>query len=410
MKEHGLSTLSSIILLVSISIVFSIILYVVWSKTFTHTMSSTSRENTLSQVIVYSIRTGPGYIAVWASAQSPTKVTGFLLFSPRGRLVCTGKLPYPQIIRRNLTLLRIPMLLVDCSSDPGKYPYLVLGLVTRSSTTIVGDVYKVHYLSSVPTFGYLIDSNTTGKSQISTGPLSDAVTNLEVSLKDPLVYFVLLFNRTILWCYNNTGAESACGKSLAVVFTNTSVINMEDPVMKRSLVSRDSPVLIIINPTYGTRLWTVTVVDTQGYVHRLYLDKVADKRDEVVLDYIIMIEDMWPWSPTDMTMWLNYWDTVLRVTIFVNGTVRVRDFADTGAYYHAVFLNVRPGYLKMLPYEAVLFYRYVVRYLGGSAPPVYYSPTGLTFVKPFYFADSVILAKTLTVEGTPTDPVYIHPS
>ncbi|GEM_PF-4496546 len=408
MKRAGLSTLTSIILLVSISIVVCIAFYLVWSKTFTHTLSTTSRQNTISGIVTYSIKTGPGYILLWASASFPITIREFVLFNPQGKTVCIGRLPYAQVIRRNLTLVKIPLLLANCTGNPSKYPYLTLGLITDSSTIIVGDVYNTSRLFNAFTLGYLIDSNTTGKAQISSGTLSQAVSNLQVYTTDPLAYFVLLFNRTILWCYNNTGMGSACGRSLAIVFTNTSVVYMENPVVKRWLISRDVPVIVMVNPTYGTKPWTITIIDTQGNPYSLTLPKLVDDSSKVVLDYVVMIEDMWPWNPSDMSMWLNYQDTILRVTVFVNGTVRVQDLADSGAYYHAIFLRARPRYLRVLPYEAELFYDYVLKYLSGAAPGYYYSPLGLTFVKPFYFTNNVIYAVKLTVESTPTSPVYVY--
>ncbi len=409
MKMRGLSTiLAAVLILVTILVVCSI-LYTVWLSSVIRKTVTSYRSNVIPELVLDGYFIGPGYIVLWLKSNNvPIKIDKYIIVDDNGRVVCIGKIVPPITVKTvNITEVRILSFFSNCSGIPAE-EHLTLELVTNFGSIPVLYMQNAQKFFSFITFGYLIDINTAGKSVIqSASSLQDVIDNIAVYESDPLVYFILFENGTILWCYKNLGGKSACGRTRAILVKyGTSILNLNDNIEKNAILSKDTPVLIVINPTYGAKPWTFTLIDTKGQMYRIYLPSVTDRANNVVVDYLIMIEDLWPWSSTS-SVWVNYYDTVLRVTIFLNGSIKVSDLEDSGAYYHAIFINSDPKLLKYLPTEARSFYEYAKEYVEGKVSPPYESPLGLRLVKPFNSANILVDTYTLSIVEAPTQYIRV---
>jgi len=98
------------------------------------------------------------------------------------------------------------------------------------------------------------------------------------------------------------------------------------------------PVVIMLNPERGAKDYTVTIVDINGVVHEYTLRKLVDDPSLVAIDAVVFWEDTW-W-PSTSTLLDNYIDHVIRVTVFVNDTVRIEVMAASGCFLHMFMYSI----------------------------------------------------------------------
>ena len=96
----------------------------------------------------------------------------------------------------------------------------------------------------------------------------------------------------------------------------------------------DSPIIIVVNPTYATEDWIFTWHALDG-TFKFYLQKLEG---EVEIDFLVFWEDIY-YPPTRPSM--DDWkDHVVRVTSFTNGTYRIAVFMAKGGYSHKFYVGV----------------------------------------------------------------------
>ncbi len=101
-----------------------------------------------------------------------------------------------------------------------------------------------------------------------------------------------------------------------------------------------SPVVIVFNPTNGLEDWTFTWIDASfdgecggvGCAEVFHVPRLAAKPGEVVYDFLVFWEDLW--NPVYNPRLDDWIDHVVRVTLFINGTIRLQVFIAKGGYLH----------------------------------------------------------------------------
>lgn len=132
--------------------------------------------------------------------------------------------------------------------------------------------------------------------------------------------------------YENTVGEEYYG--YAPIYTDTDEIFIPNwvPWDQRPF---DSPVLVIVNPTYGHSDWVFTV-NLNGVYYRFKLDAISD---DVVSDYLFLWEDLYNpiIPPRSVDDWMDH---VVRVSLFFNGTYRVAVYRAKGGYRQAFYVGI----------------------------------------------------------------------
>ncbi len=120
----------------------------------------------------------------------------------------------------------------------------------------------------------------------------------------------------------------------------------------------DSPIVIVINPTYAKRDWDFNWTDPHG-TFTFHLEKLSG---DVVVDFLIFWEDLYnPAYPQSLDDWKDH---VVRVTQFANGTFRIAVYLAKGGYSHNFYIGISE------PYSDI-----------GTNTPLYVKPFGATWAQ-----------------------------
>ena len=104
----------------------------------------------------------------------------------------------------------------------------------------------------------------------------------------------------------------------------------------------DSPIVIVINPTYAKRDWDFNWTDPHG-TFTFHLEKLSG---DVVVDFLVFWEDLYnPASPRSLDDWKDH---VVRVTQFTNGTFRIAVYLAKGGYSHKFYIGVKEPYTDIV--------------------------------------------------------------
>jgi len=100
----------------------------------------------------------------------------------------------------------------------------------------------------------------------------------------------------------------------------------------------DSPIIIVVNPTYAARDWDFNWTDPHG-TFTFHLKKL---KGDVVVDFLVFWEDLYnPAYPRSLDDWKDH---VVRVTQFANGTFRIAVYLAKGGYSHKFYIGVKEPY------------------------------------------------------------------
>ncbi len=121
----------------------------------------------------------------------------------------------------------------------------------------------------------------------------------------------------------------------AYTITTTGVSFADRPV--------DSPIVIVINPTYAERdwdfNWTSYTLGSGVTTVTFHLEKLSG---DVVVDFLVFWEDLYnPAAPGTLDDWKDH---VVRVTQFANGTFRIAVYLAKGGYAHNFYIGVKEPY------------------------------------------------------------------
>ncbi len=328
--------------------------------------------------MVLGTRTGPGYIIVYVKPNmGPVNITGFLIYSLNGSLLCVGSYPLP-IVARYGTITAVPIMPLFMNCNVTSLPDYGIIVFTTSLNAVVESPYMTYNLdplkdpSKYIKIVFFDDRYPKGRHS-----------NLDAKLKvDPyndewdLVIFSINGLAEIIRHYGHSGKSFKTFHVTLRILHSTSRLDIHDmtPDERYNL----GPIVIVFNPTYGLKDWTFTIIDKYGNKHTYILKKISNKY-VVSLDFIIMWEDQWKPDDPGVKYQVDDWrDSMIRATIFTNGTIRIEPFEEKGDYLHAFFYN--PDTLD--PWELI---DAVV-----SREPIH----GLIYIKPSYIYHQVYDVKT----------------
>jgi len=375
---RGLSTLTSCILIICIVCVCLLVFYYF----STSSSSNLPSNNPIVKFSLIGSRVGPGYAVMYVEPDRDFILKSVLIYYLNGSLACIETFPGGLYLKSGV-INTIPIIstLINCVRKMPDVGYVVL--TGSRSSILAAYTLNLKFLNiSTLDIAYFIDessgSKTYGSIDVDTG----------TDTWDSLIFYIsgsIYFVR----CIGSSSCVRWSGR-LKVLPIGTSILDLKD--MSWSERYSLGPVVVVINPTYGTKDWTFTIIDINGVKHVYTLSKVANSRYEVVIDMLILLEDLW--HPNTKESLDDYRDSIVRITVYINNTARLQVLEEKGDYLHAFFLNpkVSGDVYQFLTVEIPREVELASKYLSNGQ--TYFSPLGLKYFKPFYIYSQILWIST----------------
>ncbi len=322
LKRRAISNIVAVSLLLAIMFVILSILYIyVWRNMAT--ASTVQKASNMPLVITGIHFTVDGLIIDVRATTSPGYVKYVYIFTyPNRALIDVIKLNPPVYVPLGKTvsiLINVGSILNKIGS---KYILVAVGSEAGATIAMYGTPIPIkqiqQYLSKSTEFVLLAARTGTG---------------LEV---DPTQIHFVIINPALdtykFYYIDGSTTETASGQ-LTMLTTNILYLNETTLQQRYDL----GPVVVFVDPYNAAKTYTVTIVDIYGTPHTFTLTKLVNDPSEVVADYLICWEDLW-WPGTTANL-DNYIDEVIRVTIFINGTVRIQPLHGSGGFLHMFMLG-----------------------------------------------------------------------
>lgn len=313
----GVSHVVAILLLIVVAVSVSVLLYFYVAST-TSRASEQATVRLPSKVNIEGIDVAvDGTIILYVRTLDNYNVTldMFYLVDPRNSMVLASYKYTVELRPGNVAKIFIPSIVIRRISLPDT-SFLILKTGSGEATTSIGNVpmsvIKEALNRRFKKIGYRAYRSRT---------------NLNANH-----YIVLDPVSGKFRFYENTNGGEYYG--YAPIFTDTNEIFIPNwvPWEDRPF---DSPVLVVVNPTYGHRDWVFTV-NLNGVYHRFKLEAIGE---DVVSDYLLLWEDLYNpiVPPTSVDDWMDH---VVRVSLFFNGTYRVAVYKAKGGYRQAFYVGL----------------------------------------------------------------------
>ncbi|NPB01162.1 MAG: hypothetical protein GXO10_07280 [Crenarchaeota archaeon] len=323
LKNRAISNIVAVSLLLAIMFIVLSILYIyVWRNVST---VSIVQHSTSSPLVITGVHFTVDAIIIDVRAEtSPAYVRYVYIFAyPSRALIDVIKLNPPIRVPLGKTVsipVNIGSILGKISS---KYVLVAVGSEYGSLIAVYGKPIPIKqiqtYLSKSTEFVLLAARTGSG---------------LQV---DPTQIHFVIINPALdtyqFYYISGSTVESVSGK-LTLWYSNKLYLNDTSFSYRYNTLG---PVVVFVDPYKATQTYTVTIVDIGGTPHTFTLPKLVNNPSEVIADYLICWEDLW-WPGTTAAL-DNYIDEVIRVTIFVNGTVRIEPIHGSGAFLHMFMLG-----------------------------------------------------------------------
>ncbi len=364
-------------------IVVVAVLFYIFSSGFTVRTSSPSSVSNIGKMYVVGYRSGPGYLVYYVFARSPVVVRDVVIEYLNGSVACVEVFPGGLRLEPG-TVNTIPVIgtLLHCERsipDVGYVLFMGSSSMLAVSQPVKFDPLK-HGLEEVK-FAYFEDE------------VARENDRLYVDLTSDYWDSILVYPFAKIYAVRCHGSE--CGtiwtKTTTVLPIGQNVLDIKDMTLEERY--NLGPVVVVINPTYGTENWTFKIIDAIGNVHVFTLKKLVNSRTKVVIDMLLLWEDTWhPGILQEIQNGLynpdyvidNWIDSIIRITIFTNDTIRIHVLSESGAWMHAFFLEPpKPSSIKNfleneLPNDVL---KAISAIESGKG---YISPLGLKYIKPYY--------------------------
>jgi len=324
MRSRAISNIVAVSLLLAILFVVLSVLYIyVWKNMST---ISTVKKAASSPIVITGIHyTIDGIIIDVRATVAPTYVSYvYLMAYPSRAIIDVIKLNPPIYVPVGKTVsvfVNIGPLLSKISS---KYILIAVGSSKGSTIAVFGVPIPVkqieHRLSKSTEFALLAARTGTG-----------------LNLDPTQIHFVIInpaLGTYDFYYVDGSTIEEVTGK-LTLLTKNKLYLNETKFSYRYNTLG---PVVVFVDPYKATETYTVTIVDISGGVHTFTLKKLVSNPSLVVEDYLVCWEDLW-WPGTTASL-DNYIDEVIRVTIFINGTVTAYTWVRrVPSHVHARFVD-----------------------------------------------------------------------
>ena len=334
--RRGISPAVVALIVIIVAVAASIALYyTMFSKMLRHTPSVPVK---LGTVYIEGVRSGIGYIDLYVLSTVTTKVDMvYLQRCGSTTTLLAIRLPHPvTLVKGSVTLIHIP--LINLRVNPASLPSQVcvsLGTekgITATSSTAVEIAKYLEMASKRAVIGLIAGRDTScfvGDRRVNPNDIEWLYVNL---VTGSLEYRLLVWGKK----YDYSGEATFIYGS-----GTKTVIDLRS--MSWSQRFKLGPVIIVVNPHLAAEDYVVQVIDIYGHVYTFDMKKLVPNPDQVAMDILVLWEDLWSPIATPATASLdNYVDHVVRVTVFVNNTVRVEVLHASGCYIHFFAVNPPP--------------------------------------------------------------------
>ncbi len=379
---RGISQLLACILVCIVAIISGVLFYLLCTHlAFTVLPSNpSSRPGTIT---IMGSKSGPGYVVYYVLSRGNVTLHELVIKYLNGTVACVEDFPGGLRLRPN-TLNTVPVIgtLLHCAKgipDEGYTLFMTSSSVVASSPPTNFDPVKTGLMSI--RFAYFEDE------------VARSTDKLYVNLSSDYWDSILVYPFSKIYAIRCKG--SSCtpiwSKTTTILPIGQNVLDIESMTLEQRY--NLGPIVVVINPTYGTSNWTFKIIDALGYVHTFVLKKITSSRTDVVVDMLLLWEDTWhPGVLKEIAEGLynpdyvidNWLDSIIRITIFTNNTARIKVLSESGAWMHAFFLEPpRPSsidtFLKNdIPNDVL---RAIAAIESGKG---YISPYGLKYIKPYF--------------------------
>jgi len=381
-KRAAVSHVVTSILACAIVVIVAMLIYLYSTVLTFHAPSSESVSN-IGKIKVIGYRPGPGYLVYYVTTNEPITIKDVVIEYLNGTIACIETFPGGLKLSPD-TLNTIPVIgtLLHCMRKIPDTGYVLF--VTSSSISAISppsDFKSLRNGLKELRFAYFEDEVARSNDRLYVNLSSDYWDSI-------LVYpFAKIY---AVRCHGNE-CGSIWTKTTTVLPIGQTVLDIKDMTLEQRYDL--GPIVVVINPTYATEDWTFKIIDALGGVHTFTLKKLVSSRTKVVIDMLLLWEDTWhPGVLKEIQEGLynpnyvidNWIDSVVRITIFVNDTIRIHVLSEGGAWMHAFFLEPpQPSSIenfleKDLPNDVL---KAISAIENGHG---YLSPIGLKYIKPYY--------------------------
>jgi len=380
--RFGVSHVFTSVVVCILVVVVSLLFYV-FSSGFVVRMPSSRSVSDVGKMYVVGYRSGPGYLVYYVVTRGPIVVRDVVIEYLNGSIACVEVFPGGLRLEPG-TVNTIPIIgtLLHCERPIPDVGYVLF--TSSSSVLAMSSPVKLrpikHGLEELR-FAYFEDE------------VARSSNRLYVNLSSDYWDSILVYPFAKIYAVRCQGNK--CGsiwtKTTTVLPIGQNVLDIADMTLEQRY--NLGPIVVVINPTYATENWTFKIIDALGGVHTFTLKKLVDSRTKVVIDMLLLWEDTWhPGVLKEIQEGLynpdyvidNWLDSIIRITIFVNDTIRIHVLSEGGAWMHAFFLeppepsSIENFLEKEIPNDVL---KAISAIESGTG---YVSPLGLKYIKPYY--------------------------
>ncbi len=343
-------------------------------------------------VIVEAVGAGLGYIKLYVrSVGVDARIDVVYFYDGLGDLIAAYRLPEPvELHPGRLAVINVSLIYLNAHLLEGPVGESIVERLASARFVGLGVAGSSLVLRArLPAHSFLVSLKRA--SQVEIGILVDPSLSYsdprEVVLNPPS-YRYIVFNPVLgYWVmyYWSGGSLERVEGGLTL---------LEKPVLNLSAMTWEEryslgPVVVFIDPYRGAGRYTVTIVTVYGGAYSFTLEPLPEP-GRIVLDLVVAWED--EWYPGTGQLLDNWADHVFRVTLYEDGTVRVKALRYSGTWLHMVFakapgMDLLEGLLRLydsngyrLPGSSGVAYVKIHTSRGVGAPSAIWDPVSGSYI------------------------------
>ena len=334
-EERAAASITTVILLL-ILVSAAIVLTIYFS--LAGRIPSSERGPKPGAIVIEAVDAGLGFIKLYVRSINLDAIVDIVYFyDEQGDLIAAYKLPRPfELHPGSLIIIDIPLLYLNAQLLENPIGGGIVERLASARYVGLGVVGGPVFRARLPVHSFLVALRRA--SMVEFGILVDPSLSYgdprEIVLTPPS-YRYIVFNPVVgywvMFYWSNNGLKRVEG----------ALTLLEHPVLNLSSLSWSEryslgPVIVFINPYRGSKRYTVTIVTIYGGGYSFTLEPLPDPQ-HIVLDVVVAWEDEWyPGTGQPLDNWADH---VFRVTLYMNGTVRVEALRYSGTWLHMIFAH-----------------------------------------------------------------------